>query len=260
MATFSERVNAIKAQQSAMQTAKQDAAIAQATDFWNRVDAIKNQQAASNGVLPSAAEVIRNSGNDPAAVALTQSPVYTTGLVDKVGNAVNKVSDLISGLDLTKPKATPKTGGHSAEEYYSSPVTPAQLDYLNAELASYYGMSKETAYQEALANTSYQRSVKDMQAAGLNPAVIYGAGKGSPADGVYSVKSASSGGGSGGSSRRSGGSSKSNDKLFDTGQYYGISAAAGLAAAVVTGNASNYYIGSTVAQSLMSAANSIFKK
>lgn len=255
MSTFWERVNGIKAQQSAMQTAKQDAAISKATDFWNRVDGIKAQQSSSQGVFPSAHEMIVNSGYDPSVVSFTQSPFYNNGK-----------GVVIDGSDLTGPAAKAPSGsggspgGHSAVSVYSSPVTPAQLDYLNAEIASHYGMSKETAYQEALSNTAYQRSVKDMQAAGLNPAVIYGAGKGSPADGVYSVRSASSGGGSGGSSRRSSGSSKNNGKLFSTGEFYGISAAAGLVSAVVSGNPNSYWIGQTVAQGFMTAADSLFRK
>lgn len=173
----------------------------------------------------------------------------------KIYNPIIKGA-VISRGDLTNPKAIAPTGGHSASEVYSAPVTPAQLDYLNAELASHYGMSKETAYQEALSNTAYQRSVKDMQAAGLNPAVIYGAGKGSPSDGVYSVRSASSGG----SSRGSSGSSKNNGKLFSTGDFYGISAAAGLVSAIVSGNPNSYWIGQTVAQGFMTAADSLLRK
>lgn len=179
----------------------------------------------------------------------------------KSNNPAFTKSILFNTDDLTKPKATASTGGHSASEVYSAPVTPAQLDYLNAAIASHYGMSKETAYQEALANTAYQRSVMDMQAAGLNPAVIFGAGRGSPADGVYHVSSASSGGGgSGGFSRRSSGFSKNNGKLFSTGEFYGLSAAAGLVSAVVSKNPNSYWIGQTVAQGFMTAANSLLRK
>lgn len=196
------------------------------------------------------------------------------GIGDGIGDGIGRFFDdlgggvgaLLDGNDLTRPTARPSSGsggssgGHSAESVHSSSVTPVELDYLNAAIAKHYGMSKETAYQEALSNTAYQRSVKDMQAAGLNPAVIYGSGKGSTADGVYGASSLDSGGGSGGSSRRYSGSSSNNGKLFTKGQFYGISAAAGLVSAVVSGNPNSYWIGQTVAQGFMTAANSLFGK
>lgn len=100
-------------------------------------------------------------------------------------------------------------------------------DYLNADLAKQYGMSRETAYQEALANTGYQRSVADMQAAGLNPAAIFGAGSGYQASGVGYVSADSpSGGGSGyiaqiGVSRR-GTSGKAQTDYNLTGKQYAL--------------------------------------
>lgn len=100
-------------------------------------------------------------------------------------------------------------------------------DYLNADLAKQYGMSRETAYQEALANTGYQRSVADMQAAGLNPAAIFGAGSGSQASGVgYVSVDSPSGGGSGyiaqiGVSRR-GTSGKAQTDYNLTGKQYAL--------------------------------------
>lgn len=100
-------------------------------------------------------------------------------------------------------------------------------DYLNADLARQYGMSRETAYQEALSNTGYQRSVADMQAAGLNPAAIFGAGSGYQASGVgYVSATTPSSGGSGyiaqsGVSRR-GTSAKAQSDYNLTGKQYAL--------------------------------------
>lgn len=133
---------------------------------------------------------------------------------------------------------------------------PQTIDYLNAELAKHYGMSAETAYQEALSNTSYQRAMQDMKAAGLNPAVLFGSGKGSGADGVSYVSSGTIGSGSsGGTTARS----NKKDNLFSEGAYYGLSAAIGLVGALLMKSPTGYWIGQSAAQGAMGAANAGYK-
>ena len=140
---------------------------------------------------------------------------------DLVKNALDKADK------LTKPTRPTYDSGDSGSSGGGTP-SAQQLNYLNAELAAAYGMSKETAYSEALSNTAYQRAVKDMQAAGLNPAVLFGAGRGYTADGASYISSASRGGGGGGGSsgRRGGGGRGNNGYLFSEGAYGAISAAA----------------------------------
>lgn len=137
---------------------------------------------------------------------------------------------------------------------------PQIADYLDAPWASAYGMSKETAYNEAMTNTEYRRAVTDMQKAGLNPAVIFGAGKGSTAGVPGFISSASPGGGGGGSGGRRYGSGSSNSgNLFSNSAYSVLSALGGLVGVAATGNASGYWIGSSVTQGAMHAANGISK-
>lgn len=153
-----------------------------------------------------------------------------------------------------KPEAQDTT----ASSVFRSPVKPETIDYLNAELAKHYGMSVETAYQEALANTSYQRAIKDMQAAGLNPAAIFGSGRGSGAEGVsYVQRGVTGSGGSGSLTGRSSVNSKEN--LFSSGAYYGLSAGIGLLAGILTKSPTGYWIGSSATQGLLGAINAGYK-
>lgn len=184
-----------------------------------------------------------------------------------VNSFANRVGSLQRGFDLmskTTGLPNPINRVPTSARSVSSVSAPSggapsaqSLVYLNADLAKYYGMSKETAYNEALSNTAYQRAVKDMQAAGLNPSVLFGAGRGSTADGVNYIKPASNG--SGGSQSRSYGKGNSGKYVFDEGAYGAISTAAGLVAAVATKNPGNFYIGSTAAKGVMGAINSLLK-
>lgn len=177
-----------------------------------------------------------------------------SGLVGKFPERPKtKVEDIFAGLktkadeildDKPKPKRRPyvhiDTSGPAPSSHTSAKKT---WDYYEAPLAEKYHFGKETAYQEALANTAFRREMSDMRKAGINPSVYYGAHSSSGAESNIYPREQSSGGssgygGSGGSGRRYGrGRSNSGKYAFSGGAYYGIMAAAGTIAAVATHNA-----------------------
>ena len=173
-------------------------------------------------------------------------------LKDAADNLLNPPSDrddlgIVSGL-------------YDDKHYSRGPGASAKgLSYLNADWAAYYGMDASTAYAEAMQNTTYQRTMKDMQAAGLNPALMFANGANTNTS-FYMGSPASSGGGGGGGGSSSGSSSygsSSASQLFSKDAYKIIGEVGGIAAAAISKRPYNYSSGKSLAQGAMRLANSI---
>ena len=213
-----------------------------------------------NKLLHSIDSVYANSGMTSFYAPEVNATIHG-GAGGKFGDYAppNSIEDFFvptSAKAASKPK--PANLSRPSSEPASQPQAADTFDYLDAPWASAYGMSRETAYSEAMENTAYRRSVADMQRAGLNPAVIFGAGNGYTAGSPAYVSSGSSGSG-GGYSRRSSGRGKSG-KLFSTSAYSVLSALGGIVGAAATKSAGGYWLGMSLSQGAMSALNLLSKR
>ena len=160
-----------------------------------------------------------------------------------------------SALRLPSLSGSSGSSGGYVSSSGGSAASPG-LDYYQAALASHYGMDASTAYQEALANTSYQRSVQDMMNAGLNPASLFAAGRVSGANGVSYATQLGSGYADSGSS---GGGSARSRHIFSKEMYNAMQVVGGTIAVAATKNPFAYMPGASAAKGVMQAINGLFR-
>lgn len=218
-------------------------------------------------ISASAAGVYRDIDN-----GFSGADSHGNGSPQSTGTLVRPYGGLIPSSTPVKTSPSKKSGpvryasfGGSGGSVASSHTSARNTwDYYEAPLAEKYGFGKQTAYQEALANTAYRREMNDLRKAGINPSVYYGSHGSSGAEANIYPREQSSGGssgygGSGGYSRRSRGGN-SGKYVFSGGAYYGIMTAAAAIGTIATKNLGGGMAAAAIAGTAMKAINGFLKK
>lgn len=213
-------------------------------------DGLENTRALLSGKKPAYAQSGPMSENG-ALRTIVSSAINDYSSVIKSG--LSRASGSSSALRLSSGSSGGSSGGFVSS---AAPAASPALDYYQAALASHYGMDAPTAYQEALANTSYQRSVQDMLNAGLNPTSLFAAGRVSGANGVGYASQIGSGFADSGSS---GGGSARSKNLFSKEFYNAMQVVGGGLAVAITKNPFTYPVGASAAKGVMQVVNGFFR-
>ena len=236
--------------------------------FRDRVNSTLGSKPAPNMTLNTSGHHISQPvKKSPTGGIVYYDPVVNSAVSKITGSDESNVTKKALESATPKPKPRPRprpSGGDSGLPAPSRTSAKKSWDYYEAPLAEKYGFGKETAYQEALANTAFRREMNDMRKAGINPSVYYGSHSSSGAESNIYPRDAASGGssgygGSGGYSRRSRGGN-SGKYAFSGGAYYGIMAAAGTVAAIATHNAGVGMATAGLVGTAMKAINGFLKK
>lgn len=174
----------------------------------------------------------------PFFSAASLAPAVVSSALDLYGNKqVNKSNEKISGrtTEFNRVQAQLnrrfQTASNAKQMAFQKDSVTRQMKYQTNSIAGQHAFQRQSIldkqkYDTMMANTSWQRGVKDMKAAGINP--IYAFAKGGASTPQSTAASGASGGGSNASGSTSGGSTASGQN------YQAVNETAGLVSSAIS--------------------------